>query len=42
MILVSRVVPDLSLEKDFHFKDRGAAELKGFDEPIQLFEVNWN
>ncbi len=25
----------------FLFADRGAADLKGFDEPVRLFEVAW-
>jgi class 3 adenylate cyclase len=41
-ILVSSVVRDLALGKGFTFKDRGRLELKGFDEPVQAFEVDWD
>ena len=27
--------------KDFFFSDRGETSLKGFDEPVRLFEVRW-
>ena len=38
-ILVSSTVKDLSIGKPFKFVDRGPIALKGFDEPIRLFEV---
>ncbi len=40
-ILVSNVVRELAKGKDFLFADRGEASLKGFDEPVRLFEVRW-
>ncbi len=40
-ILVSDVVRQLAKGKDFLFADRGEAKLKGFDEPVRLFEVRW-
>ena len=38
-ILVSNVVRELTKGKDFLFADRGETSLKGFDEPVRLFEV---
>ncbi|MEE8347576.1 MAG: adenylate/guanylate cyclase domain-containing protein [Dehalococcoidia bacterium] len=40
-ILVSNVVRELAKGKDFLFADRGEASLKGFDEPVRLFELRW-
>jgi class 3 adenylate cyclase len=40
-ILVSSVVRDLCLGKGFRFESRGALSLKGFDEPVPLFELAW-
>jgi len=40
-IIVSGVVRDLCIGKGFGFTDRGRARLKGFDEPVRLFEVSW-
>jgi class 3 adenylate cyclase len=40
-ILASDVVRQLAAGKDFLFSDRGVADLKGFDEPVRLFEVRW-
>ncbi len=40
-ILVSNVVRELAEGKDFLFADRGEASLKGFDEPVRLYEVRW-
>ena len=40
-ILVSDVVRELAKGKDFLFADRGEASLKGFDEPVRLYEVRW-
>ena len=40
-ILVSDVVRQLAKGKDFFFSDRGEANLKGFDEPVRLYEVRW-
>ncbi len=41
-ILVSDVVRQLVAGKGFRFADHGAAALKGFEEPVRLFEVEWN
>jgi class 3 adenylate cyclase len=38
-VLVSSAVRDLSIGKRFTFVDRGPIALKGFDEPIRLYEV---
>ena len=40
-ILVSNVVRELAKGKDFLFADRGETSLKGFDEPVRLYEVRW-
>ena len=40
-ILVANVVMELAEGKDFLFADRGEANLKGFDEPVRLFESRW-
>jgi class 3 adenylate cyclase/pimeloyl-ACP methyl ester carboxylesterase len=40
-ILVSDVVRQLAKGKDFLFADRGDVTLKGFDEPVRLYEVRW-
>jgi class 3 adenylate cyclase len=40
-ILVTDVVRQLAAGKGFTFADRGAIALKGFDEPIRLYEVRW-
>ena len=40
-ILVSNVVRQLAKGKDFLFADRGEVALRGFDEPVRLYEVRW-
>ena len=40
-ILVSDVVRQLVKGRVFLFADRGETNLKGFDEPVRLFEVRW-
>ncbi len=40
-ILVAQVVRELCVGKKFSFEDRGEATLKGFQEPVRLFEVQW-
>jgi class 3 adenylate cyclase len=40
-ILVAPVIRDLCLGKPFSFLDQGTSALKGFDEPVRLFEVPW-
>jgi class 3 adenylate cyclase/pimeloyl-ACP methyl ester carboxylesterase len=40
-ILVSNVVRELAAGKGFLFSDRGDSALKGFEDPVRLFEVRW-
>ena len=40
-ILVSDVVRQLVAGKGFLFADRGEAALRGFEEPVRLYEVRW-
>jgi adenylate cyclase len=40
-IVVSDVVRQLVAGKGFLFADRGAVALKGFEEPVRLYEVRW-
>ncbi|MDP9237451.1 MAG: adenylate/guanylate cyclase domain-containing protein [Chloroflexota bacterium] len=40
-VLVSDVVRQLAAGKRFRFTDAGVSALKGFDEPIHLYEVRW-
>jgi class 3 adenylate cyclase len=40
-ILVSNVVRELAAGKPFMFADRGAAPLKGFGDPVRLFQLRW-
>jgi class 3 adenylate cyclase len=40
-ILVSNVVRELAAGKNFLFADRGASALKGFEDPVRLYEVRW-
>ena len=40
-ILASDVVRQLAKGKDFLFADVGERQLKGFDEPVRLYEVRW-
>ena len=40
-ILVSNVVQELAEGKVFLFSDRGEIVLRGFDDPVRLFEVRW-
>jgi len=41
-ICVSNVVRELCLGKEIAFADRGEATLRGFDKPINLYEVVWS
>lgn len=41
-IFVPSVVRELCLGKDFRFKDLGERELRGFADPVRLFEVDWS
>jgi class 3 adenylate cyclase/pimeloyl-ACP methyl ester carboxylesterase len=40
-ILVANVVRELAEGKGFLFSDRGEIVLRGFDDPVRLFEVRW-
>jgi class 3 adenylate cyclase/pimeloyl-ACP methyl ester carboxylesterase len=40
-IFVTDVVRQLVAGKGFAFTDRGEMEMKGFDEPVRLYEVRW-
>jgi class 3 adenylate cyclase len=40
-ILVSNVVRELAAGKGFLFNDRGDAVLRGFEDPVRLYEVRW-
>jgi class 3 adenylate cyclase len=40
-ILASNVVKLLTAGKTFRFSPRGEASLRGFDEPVEMFEVDW-
>jgi class 3 adenylate cyclase len=40
-ILASDVVRQLAAGKQFLFSDIGEVELKGFEEPVRLYEVRW-
>jgi class 3 adenylate cyclase len=35
------VVRQLVAGKGFAFADRGEMEMKGFEEPVRLYEVRW-
>jgi len=40
-ILAANVVRELAEGKGFLFGDRGEVALRGFDDPVRLFEVRW-
>jgi class 3 adenylate cyclase len=40
--LVSGAVRELSIGKPYPYRDVGVVALKGFQEPVQLYEVPWN
>jgi adenylate cyclase len=41
-ILASNVVRELSAGKGVMFSDRGEVTLRGFEEPVRLYEVRWD
>ena len=41
-IAVANTVRELTTGKGFSFSDRGAFDPKGFDEPIQIWTVDWS
>jgi class 3 adenylate cyclase len=40
-ILVANVVRELAAGKGFLFADRGEVTLRGFEDPVRLYEVRW-
>ena len=40
-ILVANVVKELAAGKGFLFADRGEVALRGFEDPVRLYEVRW-
>ena len=40
-ILVANVVRELAAGNGFLFADRGTVALRGFEDPVRLFEVRW-
>jgi class 3 adenylate cyclase len=40
-ILASNVVQELAAGKGFVFEDRGRRKLRGFQDPVRLYEVRW-
>ena len=40
-ILVADVVRQLVAGKEFLFSDRGDTELRGFEDPVRVYEVRW-
>ena len=40
-VLVSKIIKDLCQGKGTKFEDRGTAEMKGFAEPVPIFEAVW-
>ena len=41
-IFVTDVVRQLVAGKGFAFTDRGEMEMKGFEEPVRMYEVRWS
>ncbi len=41
-ILASNVVRELVAGKEFLFADRGETSLRGFEDPVRLYEVRWH
>jgi class 3 adenylate cyclase len=40
-ILVANVIRELCMGKDFLFADSGETTLRGFEDPVRLYEVRW-
>jgi adenylate cyclase len=40
-IIVSGVVRELAAGKGFLFSDQGEVTLRGFEDPVRLYEVQW-
>lgn len=41
-ILVSNIVRELVAGKDYRFTSQGSQELKGLQEPIHIYELDWS
>jgi class 3 adenylate cyclase len=41
-ILIANVVRELAAGKGFSFADRGETALRGFEQPVRLYEVRWS
>ena len=41
-LLASNVVRELVAGKEFLFNDRGDTELRGFEDPVRVYEVRWS
>jgi class 3 adenylate cyclase len=41
-ILAIQVVRDLCVGKNLPFINRGEARLRGFEEPVRLYEIEWS
>ena len=40
-ILAANVVRELVAGKEFLFNGRGGTELRGFEDPVRVYEVRW-
>jgi len=40
-ILVANVVRELAAGRGFLFADRGETVLRGFEDPVRLYQVRW-
>ncbi len=40
-IFVANVMRELCIGKGFLFSDRGTQALRGFEDPVQIWEVRW-
>ncbi len=40
-ILAANVIRELTAGKEFLFADRGETALRGFEDPVRLFELRW-
>ena len=41
-IVLANVVRELAAGKGFMFADRGEIVLRGFEDPVRLYELKWN
>ena len=40
-IMAASVIPELCLGKDISFVDKGEVNLKGFETPKHVYEIDW-